>query len=82
MAGYRRATLRRMPPTTRKLARLIGEVSSLERRLKNLVPDIQRLEMDSKALFNMEAHYKTEAPREGMPDILSFENTGIPRPEL
>jgi len=49
--AYRKKTLRSMSPTTRKLARLIGELESVNRRLKNLVPDIQRLEADSQALW-------------------------------
>lgn len=48
--AYKRKTLRNMAPVTRKLARLAGEAGSLERRLKNLVIEIQRLEMDSAAL--------------------------------
>jgi len=48
--AYRKKTLRSMSPTTRKLARLIGEAESVARRLKNLVPEIQQLELDSKAL--------------------------------
>jgi len=48
--AYRKKTLRSMSPTTRKLARLIGEAESVARRLKNLVSEIQRLELDSKAL--------------------------------
>ena len=41
-----------MLPTTRKVARLIGELESVDRRLKNLIPELQRLELDSKALEN------------------------------
>jgi len=40
-----------MSPTARKVARLTGELESVSRRLKNLIPDLQRLELDSKALF-------------------------------
>lgn len=50
---YRKGTLRRMPPTTRKLARLIGELESATRRVKNLLEDIQLVELDSRALANM-----------------------------
>ena len=49
--AYRKKTLRSMSPTTRKVARLIGELDSVTRRLKNLIPDIQRLEADSQALY-------------------------------
>ena len=47
---YRKKTLRRMSPTARKVARLAGELDSVARRLKNLVPDLQRLDLDSEAL--------------------------------
>ena len=50
--AYRKRTLRSMTPVTRKLARLAGEAGSLERRLKNLVAEVQRLELDAKALEN------------------------------
>jgi len=33
--SYRRKTLRVMPPTTQKVARLIAEVDSISRKLKN-----------------------------------------------
>ena len=55
---YRKKTLRTMSPTARKVARLIGELDSVSRRLHNLIPDIQRLDLDSKTLFNIEATYK------------------------
>jgi len=47
---YRKKTLRTMSPTTRKVAKLIGELESVSRRLKNLIVDIQLLESDSRAL--------------------------------
>ena len=50
--AYRKKTLRSMSPTTRKVARLLGELGSIERRFKNLMPEIQRLELDSQALAN------------------------------
>jgi len=49
---YRKKTLRSMSPTTRKVARLIGELSSIERRLKNLLPEIKNIEFESQALKN------------------------------
>lgn len=36
-----------MSPTTRKIARLIGELSSIERRLKILLPEIKDIEFQS-----------------------------------
>jgi len=56
--AYRKKTLRVMSPTARKVARLIGELDSVSRRLHNLIPDIQRLDLASKALFNIETTYK------------------------
>ncbi|MBA7648475.1 hypothetical protein ES703_56261 [subsurface metagenome] len=47
---YRKATLRRMPPVTRKYARLLNDLESVLRRGKNLVEEISRLELDSQAL--------------------------------
>jgi len=48
--AYRKKTLRSMLPVTRKVARLIGELDSTERRLKNLIPELQRMELESRAL--------------------------------
>lgn len=48
--AYKKKTLRIMSPTARKVARLIGEQESIARRLKNLIPELQSLELDSKAL--------------------------------
>lgn len=48
--AYRKKTLRTMSPTARKVARLAGELESVSRRLKNLVPDLQRLDLESQAL--------------------------------
>jgi hypothetical protein len=49
---YRKTTLRRMPPVTRKFARLLVQLDSVLRRGKNLVEEIARLEHDSRALAN------------------------------
>ena len=48
--AFKKRTLRTMSPTARKVARLIGEQESVAKRLKNLVPDLQQLDADSKAL--------------------------------
>ena len=48
--AFKKRTLRTMSPTARKVARLVGEQESVARRLKNLVPDLQRLDLDSAAL--------------------------------
>jgi len=49
---YRKATLRKMPPVTRKYAKLLGELASVLRKGKNMVEEINRLELDSRALTN------------------------------
>lgn len=56
---YRRLTLRRMPTHTRKLARLINDLESVTTRLKNYLPTVQQLELDSKALFAKKAYYQS-----------------------
>jgi len=48
--AYRKKTLRIMSPTARKVARLTGELDSISRRLKNLIPELQELDLDSRAL--------------------------------
>lgn len=53
----RKKTLRRMPEQTRKLARLIGELESTARKLKNHMDKVWSLELDSRALQRInEAH--------------------------
>lgn len=49
---YRKRTLRTMPPVTRRYARLLGELESVLRKGKNLVDEVARLELDSRALVN------------------------------
>ncbi len=53
--SLRKKTLRRMSPTARKLARLMGELDSIQTRIKNLIPEIESLELDSAALKNARA---------------------------
>jgi hypothetical protein len=48
---YRKATLRRMQPLTRRYARIINDLDGVARKLKNLTQDIARLEADSTALL-------------------------------
>jgi len=43
-----------MPPVTRKYAKLLGELASVLRKGKNLVEEINRLELDSRALAHAE----------------------------
>lgn len=58
--AYQKKTLRQMSPVTRKVARLTGEALSVGRRFKNLVPEIQRLERDSRALATAKQTVRTE----------------------
>ncbi len=48
--AYRKKTLRHMSPQSRRLARLIGEMSSITARLKSMLVNVQRLELDSASL--------------------------------
>lgn len=43
--AYRKSTVRRMPPATRKLARLINDLDSVQRRLKNYMADVSEMEL-------------------------------------
>ena len=57
---YRKATLRRMPPETRRYAKLLNDLESVLRRGKNLVETIGRLELDSQALAHAKEKEKEE----------------------
>jgi hypothetical protein len=48
--AFRKSTLRRLPPFTRKYARLLGDLDSILRRGKNLVEDLARIERESQTL--------------------------------
>jgi len=43
--AYKSKTLRKMPPETRKVARLTNDLESVLRRLRNTLPAIQEMEM-------------------------------------
>lgn len=47
--AYRKKTLRRMSPEARKYARMIAELESISRRLKNYLATIQDLELMARA---------------------------------
>ena len=68
--AYRKKTLRTMSPTARKVARLIGELDSVSTRLKNLIPDIQRLDLDSRALVSAKA---SQGPAETPAETIEFD---------
>jgi len=62
--AFRKRTLRQMSPTARKVARLAGEAESVARRLKNLIPELQRLDLDSKALARGQDLAKGQYPKD------------------
>jgi len=55
---YKKKTLRRMQPITRRYARIVNDLDGLVRKLHNLRTDIARLELDASALFNQQVHDK------------------------
>ena len=70
---FRKATLRKMPPKTRQYARLLNDLESVLRRGKNMVEEISRLELDSKAL----AHAKgMPAAIQGHMEKIDFDQEG------
>lgn len=74
--AYRKKSLRKMSPTARKVARLAGELDSVSRRLKNLIPELQQIELDSKALANAKAIYQEQSeqsPAEILAEAISFD---------
>ena len=60
MSRFTRKTLRRMPPTTRKIARLANELASVQTRLSNRIEALVGMEMMAKAservFCNNDAH--------------------------
>jgi len=42
---YRKLTLRRMPPVTRKVAKLLAQLESVEVKLRHLLPELQTQEL-------------------------------------
>ena len=54
----RKKTLRRMSPQARKLAKLIGDLESVTRRLKNYLADVQELELWARAAQKADAQRK------------------------
>jgi len=87
--AYKKKTLRTMSPTARKVARLTGELESVARRLKNLIPDLQSLDLDSRALetaTNSIHEGEYQAYMATLAFIFSYTDSevqdGIPRDEL
>lgn len=71
--AYRKATLRKLPPVTRKVAKLLNELESIHRKLRNALPQIEGLERwhraDLKRRATLEAQdvLGTELPEDGRP---------------
>ena len=57
---YRKKTLRKMSPKSRKVARLVNELESLTKRLKNMMPMMQEIEFESMALRKGQPKIKEE----------------------
>jgi len=53
---YRKTTLRRMQPVTKRYARNLNSLQGILKRLQNLTQDIARLELDSTALLSSKKH--------------------------
>ena len=53
---YRKKTLRKLQPITRRYARNLNSLQGILKRLQNLTEDIARLELDSHALLNRQKH--------------------------
>ena len=59
---YKKKTLRRMQPITRRYARDLNSLQGILKRLQNLTQDIATLERDSAALYrSLDAAQPTEA---------------------
>jgi len=72
--AYRKKTLRRMQPVTRRYARVLNDLDGVLRRLKNLTEDIARLEMDSTALLN-KTRWEKDAALHAIHDPISDHTT-------
>ena len=53
---YKKKTLRQLPPITRRYARILNDLDSVIRRLKNLTEVIDSLEFDSRALHKRQEY--------------------------
>lgn len=56
--AYRKATLRKMDTNTRKLARLINDLDNTLTKLKNFMPTVERMELESNALYGRLSTYE------------------------
>jgi hypothetical protein len=60
--AYKKKTLRRMQPITRRYARVINDLDGVLRRLRNLTEEVGRLELDSRALHNRNKYEQQQDP--------------------
>jgi hypothetical protein len=67
--AYRKKTIRRMSPVTRRYAKILNELAGIMRKLKNLTEDIARLETDSKALYKRQKYYEKGGDNESEPKV-------------
>ena len=49
---FRKSTIKKMNPTARKLAKNLNEIEKYTKRTIKLIDEVNRLELDSLALFN------------------------------
>lgn len=59
--AYRKKTLRNMSTNSRKLARLINDLDSALIKLKNFLPTVESMELDSNALYNRLSTFEKKA---------------------
>ena len=59
--AYHKKTLRNMSTNSRKLARLINDLDSALIRLKNFLPTVESMELDSNALYNRLSTFEKKA---------------------
>lgn len=53
--SYRKRTMRKMYPVARKLAKLENQMDGLSRKIKNLIPQVEKVEFEARALRNAKA---------------------------
>lgn len=56
--AYHKKTLRDMSTNSRKLARLINDLDSALTKLKNFMPTVERMELESNALYGRLSTYE------------------------
>lgn len=59
--AYRKKTLRNMSTNSRKFARLINNLDSALIKLKNFLPTVESMELDSNALYNRLSTFEKKA---------------------